>query len=649
MQRRENTMYEKVFRTFCKGCDKASAEPHKGIEQVRTWDECQSMSSFGGILQPDFIDVSFDDAEMSEKFLDMAEANDWACVAIENPENHHLHTFWKSPKQWRNGADKLLAVGFIADIHNKETYIPIRVNGVTRECVYPDDDSCECQDLPEELWPVKTDLKFWKMAEGKGRNNDLYKYILTLTKKEKMDSDTVRRVIRNINRFVLASPLSEDELNVILRDDAFPDEQEIITSDFYGGANGNTFLHAKFAEYMISTFHVCRVNGQMAAYYNGKYSNQTKDIEKAMISVIYSLSDRNRKEALKSMALMVPDERPADARYIAFKNGIYDTETRKMQENSPDFVIENVIPWNYDPDAQCEPMNHMLDKISCYDPQIRRLLEEMVGYTFLRRNEMRKSFMLIGKKRNGKSTFLDCVKYLLGRQNYSALDISELGDRFRTAMIAGKLANIGDDIGDDFLKGNQVAIFKKITAGNMITAEIKGQDPFDFDPYVKLMFSANDIPRMRDKTGAVIDRLVIIPFNAVFDKSDPDYDPFIKDKLLTSEGMEYLIRVGVEGLHRVLAAHEFSHSDAVDAAIAEYNSENNTLAGFMEDADLDTDIIGKTTQEVMLQYQEWCDTNGFERGFGGVALSKYIVTNFNIVKKQVRNDGKRERIFAYKV
>ena len=78
------------------------------------------------------------------------------------------------------------------------------------------------------------------------------------------------------------------------------------------------------------------------------------------------------------------------------------------------------------------------------------------------------------------------------------------------------------------MQGTQVAMFKKIVAGNRIKAERKGQDPFEFNPYIKLLFSANDIPRMKDKTGAVLRRLVIIPFNAHFTSDLPDYDPEIK-------------------------------------------------------------------------------------------------------------------------
>lgn len=84
-------------------------------------------------------------------------------------------------------------------------------------------------------------------------------------------------------------------------------------------------------------------------------------------------------------------------------------------------------------------------------------------------------------------------------------------------MGLGKLANIGDDISDEFLQGKVIAQFKKIVSGNDIKAENKGQDAYFFKPTVKLLFSANEIPRMRNKGfEAIKRRLVIIPFNAKF-------------------------------------------------------------------------------------------------------------------------------------
>ena len=52
---------------------------------------------------------------------------------------------------------------------------------------------------------------------------------------------------------------------------------------------------------------------------------------------------------------------------------------------------------------------------------------------------------------------------MLGKQNISSLDLKKLGDRFSTVMLFGRLANIGDDISDEFIM--DASIFKKIVTG----------------------------------------------------------------------------------------------------------------------------------------------------------------------------------------
>ncbi len=88
----------------------------------------------------------------------------------------------------------------------------------------------------------------------------------------------------------------------------------------------------------------------------------------------------------------------------------------------------------------------------------------------------------------------------------------------------------------------------------------KVKDPFDFNNYSKLLFSANNIPRIKDRTGAVQRRLIIIPFNAKFSKDDPDYRPYIKYELREEESVQYLINVGLKGLKRVLENRQFTKS-----------------------------------------------------------------------------------------
>lgn len=146
------------------------------------------------------------------------------------------------------------------------------------------------------------------------------------------------------------------------------------------------------------------------------------------------------------------------------------------------------------------------------------------------------------------------------------------------------------------------SIFKKVVTGDTIKAEEKGQKPFQFNPYCTLVFSANDIPRTKDRTGAVLRRLVIIPFNATFSIDDPDFNPHIREDLKTPECVEYFIRLSIEGLKRVIANKAFTDSKAVQKQKDEYEKENNPVLAFIDDVGEDA-IINEPCNDVHHRYQ----------------------------------------------
>lgn len=636
----------RIFRTYLKGGGKDGkrcVDRHKGISSVRTWENASQFDCFGGVLQEGFIDISFDDKDMSEHFLDMAEQMQWKCLCLMNPANGHLHTYWKDTKHRisKDGEAKTLACGLVADLHSGDTYIPLRVHGVDR--FPPEYDILpgeEYQEVPDELIPVNTNIRLWQSKEGDGRNSDLYGYILVLQSQMQMTDDRIRAMYREIiNPFILGDKLSDNELDVILRDESF--EKQILPS-FYSGAS---FLHDRFAEYLKETCDVVLINDTLHIYKEGVYVNARRDIEKQMIQLAPKLKKTQRREAMEYLELIAEPIQMSNARYMAFKNGIYDIATDTLLPFTPEIVITNKVPWNYNPSAKCDLTNKTLDKLSCNDQRIRDVLEECIGACMYRSALLAggKAFILTGDKANGKSTFLDMIKALLGDANISALDLKEIGDRFNTAMIFGKLANIGDDISDDFLQGSQVSTFKKVVTGNRIKGERKGVDPFEFNPYCKLLFSANDIPRMKDKTGAVMRRLVIIPFNQTFSKDDPDFDPFIIYKLLEQDSMEYLIQCGLKGLKRVLSENAFTSSEKIQKQLDEYELENNPIIGFISEEGIGN-ILHQPTSDVYRRYQVYCQESSI------TAMSKYVFSkqlnkrlHLTVVQRKI--NGKNHRIF----
>lgn len=617
---------------------KQSIEKLKNRTKWKTYEEVKNLSGFGGVLADDTILIDIDDSEQSEILMNIVEDLQLDCKVLCTSRGKHF--LFKNHTIARNRTHVQLAVGLTADIKvgSKLSYEVIKIDGEERFCEWDIEEGGKYQEVPKWLFPVKATAEFVDMDAGDGRNQALFNYILTLTAND-FTVDETRECIRILNKFVLKEPLSDEELEVILRDEAFQKPVFFM---------GSTFLFDKFAVYMKNTAHVVKINGQLHIYKDGIYTNGYKEIESDMIQYIPNLKKMQRREVLDYMELIVEEKEQSDANLIAFNNGIYDLVTGELKPFSTDIVITNKIPWDYNPDAYFELADKTLNKLACDDAAIRALLEECIGYCFYRRNELGKAFILTGDKNNGKSTFLDIVKTILGDKNISALDLKELGDRFNTSMMFGKMANIGDDIGDDFLQGSQVSIFKKIVTGNRIKAERKGQDPFEFNPFIKLLFSANDIPRMKDKTGAVLRRLVIIPFNARFSKYlpdgvtiDPDFDPFIKYKLIQKESIEYLIKLGVEGLKRVITNNEFTKSEKVQGQLDEYEEENNPIIAFIADCGVDM-IENEPTADVYKRYQVFCAENSMQP-MSNIVFSKQINKRlgFKVIQKKLNNVNRK--------
>lgn len=623
-----------MFKGYVPTKNKKCLLPYKDVpsDKLMTYEQVKDLDEFAGILEDDIILIDVDDKSQSDILMNIVEDLQLNCRVYQTTRGRHF--LFKNDKVDKCGTKVKSAIGISIDVKvgSKNSYEIIKIDGEERFIEWDVEDSKQYDAIPKWLTVVKFAPDFLTMGDGDGRNQELFNYILNL-QSNGFTKDECRECIRLINKYVLAKPLPDGELDTILRDDAF--KQDI----FF---NGKAFLFDKFAQYLKNEHHLVKINGQIHIYNNGVYDYSQKIIESKMIEKIPTLTAQRRTEVMKYLDLICENIEQSEANYIAFKNGIYDIVTDTLVPYTPDIILTNRINHNYNPDAYNQLADNTLDKLACNDKEVRALLEECIGYCFYRRNELGKAFILTGDKSNGKSTFLDLIKCILG-DNTSALDLRELGDRFSTAMLFGKLANIGDDIGDEFMQGNAVSIFKKIVTGNRVKAEMKGKDPFEFNPYVKLLFSANDMPRMRDKTGAVLRRLVMIPFNATFSKDDADYDPFIKYKLITEDSIEYLIQLGIEGLKRVLTNNEFTKSSKVTTALTEYEEENNPIIAFVNEVGEDR-ILNQPTHDVYLRYTVFCSQNQLQ-ALSKIAFSKQINKRLNCTTLNQRVNGDVVRIF----
>jgi putative DNA primase/helicase len=605
----------------------------KPPSELLTLEQAQRFSEYSGVLSDDIVMVDVDTEEETQILLNIVKSLKLKCKVNKSRSGGHF--LFRTDKPMTNRTRIKLAIGITADIKGagKNSLECLKINGVEREVLY---DTLEYQILPRYLTPIKSNVNLLNMVEGEGRNNALFSYILPLQQNE-FTIDECRECIGIINEFILKDPLPEEELKSVLRDGAF-------NKPTFFNSRG-TFLFDKFANYLVRVANIVKINGKLHIYRDGIYECGDEFLEAAMIEHIPGLSQAKRKEVLSYLALIVKNESIiADANLIAFNNGVLDIVTESFSEFSPEYIITNKIPHNYNPDARSELLDRVMRKLACQDETVLKLLYQSVGYTFYRRNELRKSFFLLGEKRNGKSTFLDMVGNLLGESNVANLDLCEIGQQFKTAELAGKLANIGDDINDEWV--SNTAIFKKVVTGDVVTVEKKGKDPFKLRSFAKFFFSANSLPRIgRGKdSAAVLDRLVIIPFDAKFSKGDADYDPFIKYKLRGEDVMEALITQSIPALREVLAEQEFATSEKVDKSLQEFETSNDPITEFFNELD-EADYLNEPIKTVYQKYNTFCLANNLQ-AMSAIEFQKRMKKQYNVVITIVEVSGKRMRVYG---
>jgi putative DNA primase/helicase len=349
-------------------------------------------------------------------------------------------------------------------------------------------------------------------------------------------------------------------------------------------------------------------------------------------------------EAMKSLLLDPENVKLFDAgqnpntRYINLKKGMLDWENDKLLSHDPEYYSQFQLPINYNPDQGCPNWKQAL-KQWVPEKEARQFLQEFVGYCLIPDTSMHKAVILHGTGSNGKSTFLNVLTSLFGEENLSSIPLHRLSERFETANIQDKLVNICPDIDPTYLK--ETGILKTMIAGEKLRGEYKYGASFDFNPVIKLIFSANEIPKARDKTEAWYRRFEIVKFPNKFRKTDPGFDPHLEEKL--KKELPGILNWSIKGLKRLKEQRHFTQSKLIKEAKREYERENDTVVAFIEDMTDYPEENYEVGQEVYEEYQRYCEGAGMKYTSRRTFTSKLKKLGFEVKPKW--SNGKTKRCY----
>lgn len=267
------------------------------------------------------------------------------------------------------------------------------------------------------------------------------------------------------------------------------------------------------------------------------------------------------------------------------------------------------LNFSYDPNATApkffEYLNYVLPDQSC-----QQVIAEYLGYIFIRhgakilKEEM--VLFLYGTGQNGKSVLFELITMLLGKDNVSNYELSELTDDtgYYRAMIGDKLLNYGSDINTKL----KHATFKKLVSGESLIVRLPHQKPMELDQYAKLIFNCNTLPKDTEQTDGFFRRFLIIPFEVKIPdekKNTSLHSEIAKDELA---GIFNWI---LQGLERLLKNQKFTYCEPAEKTLSKYKLDSDSVLQFIDDNNWNHKSNHFTPlAELYKEYKNYCLDSG---------------------------------------
>ena len=314
------------------------------------------------------------------------------------------------------------------------------------------------------------------------------------------------------------------------------------------------------------------------------------------------------------------EELDADEGLINFKNGLLRvTETGTVLiPHTPTVYSTIQIPCDWTGKSEPTPVfDAYIRTLTNGDKAGEQLLLEFMGVCIsnIKGWRMKKALFLVGDGDTGKSQLKSLVERLLGKGNFIGIDLKEIEARFGTGAIYGtRLAGSSDM---SFLSMDELKTFKKITGGDSLYAEFKGQQAFEFTYNGLLWFCMNRLPKFGGDNGQwVYDRIMVVRCPNVIPKDRQDKQ--LLDKMYAERNG--IVHKAIQALQAVIRnGYRFSEPESISAARTRYMSENSTVVSFFEECmcPWQNGRIQKhcTTGRIYRVYQAWCrdNNNGFSK------------------------------------
>lgn len=261
------------------------------------------------------------------------------------------------------------------------------------------------------------------------------------------------------------------------------------------------------------------------------------------------------------------------------------------------------------------------------------------AYMFLKKKPLG-AYILIGLKRNGKSSYIGLTHSIIGSNNSSNVQLTQLGDPHYTHMLRTSMLNAPDEEEDKGVKAQ--GFFKSMADHSTLSLPVmRSNVPVQLNCDFMCFFPMNHTPEWTGSgAAACMDRSLIIPFNADLSHYDKTSGNFAKDTFTADMMADYMGSVFAYAwwYHR----HDFDFSETMkteqrvleqdlDSCLTYYNQFTKYFDGF------------ESFKTIYEDYQYWCQTEDVK--INSRKELKFVFRSICNSKVSMRQNGKVKTIY----
>jgi putative DNA primase/helicase len=296
-----------------------------------------------------------------------------------------------------------------------------------------------------------------------------------------------------------------------------------------------------------------------------------------------------------------------DPMLFGVANGVVDLKTGQLRPGKQSDRITQHSNVVFDQEAQCRRFERFLTEIFAGNRELIEYVQKSVGYCLTGITTEQILFLCHGRGANGKSTFLDILRFVFGDYGYnlpfSAFEVknkSQIPNEI--AALTGKRFVSAIET-DESTQLNESRI-KALTGSDPITARFLYREFFTFNPTGKFWLAFNNCPSVTDDSPGFWRRIRLIPFVQEFseDKRDPNLMEKLKAEApgILNWAIQGALKWQAEGVNPPQIVIEQSQR---------YREESDPLAEFLEECCELAQTAQVTAKEIWSAYLWWAKSN----------------------------------------